>query len=1361
MPQSPHPTREAAESPSLVHQPFLSLPLPIGNHGIDLITPVDGLPSGGLSRLTNGIATPSSGIETRPGLTAETANTASTAIHSILRVNAPTSTPALNYYFWGVGTTLRWNVTGGSPATIDTGYSGDPLTWAAWTNEFTHKSAVYVGDRTKMRKVLTTTGEDKPIGLPAPAAPATIVPSTPLTTTIAAFTPADGTDATRWRKGYTTGEAPYPGVPTVTAVDGPAVGSSGLLIQTDPGAVSGSYTSYIFCPLVAPDGSYTTRNLDLVGTGGDQRPATDDDVIHLWMKFNRPDHIQEVRVYFQCSPLTRVPADSGIIPDKHPPPGMVPAANEATLITAGVVGGAAYVRAFRPSDYTDFVAGTETALQAASAIRTNDLLRGYTEPPATITGDNPTTPSEVVHPPGESTWSASGGVVGTTAWTEYGKIGVPLRRSDFIKVGSAGQTTPVVTDWSTIHAIWILITASDNFAVDCALDDCYLTGGWDPDTSEPDATPYDYRLTNYDLTTGARSNPSPVMTAAADQHDVLRQKVTITPAAAYGDANVRQEAWRRGGANGGDWFFVSANAADGGAIIDTASDVLAAASGALEIDHDQPVTTVSATGTAIYAQAVPSIFGPIEGYLFACGDPSRAGSLYWSKRNEPDHWPAANHLETCAPNEELQNGDVYGGQGFVFSRERLYSIQVDISGGSVLTLPTECDRGIMSRTAFAVGLGGIYGVSRHEVFATTGGAPRVLSKVIEPLFNGETVNGYYPIDFAVPTAIRLSVYSDDLWFMFQDTNGSRVFWVYSFAYDRWRFAKFGVPVYIAYPEPGDNTKRQLIFGGSGTSYSHRGVTDAGTGIPVLFRTNAESFGHPREEKLLGDVAARANLYGVTLSIQAFLNADVSSNTALTVAGTSVLDRYVFDLFGTTPQHADSLSLECSWTTNSGCADLPLVDRLYADTAIQPEVTMNRATTWQPLHERGEAYVIGMYVDCDTGGSARTILVEGLLNGAAVAIATLTVNSNHGRRLWFSWTAVHVDMIRLRPTGACEPWMLFGQGWICTPEPPRISKWDSVHENQWDQYITGLDIECDTFSANKTVEVFVDSVLVKTETINTASRLVKHITIPWLRGHILRFRATDSNVGLLYTHRWHTDEEPTEQHNFLQNYTVAGTLSDKWCKGILLETDTFGVNKEIKVEVDHVVVFTGTINTNNRRSVHIAFPQVLGRVFRLYPTDTVPARLYSHVWLFDEEPISVVRFESQEQPDGIRDYHIPIDGQIAIKSNSPVTLTILSYGQNGVALGTKVYTLPSTGGVKSMLSAHTFLEPQKGLLFRQIYAASTPFWLYTEESWLTMQPLSGGQPTRVFVLGNDALDPAREMRNAVITAKRAGGASASG
>jgi len=50
------------------------------------------------------------------------------------------------------------------------------------------------------------------------------------------------------------------------------------------------------------------------------------------------------------------------------------------------------------------------------------------------------------------------------------------------------------------------------------------------------------------------------------------------------------------------------------------------------------------------------LFGPVQGLLFALGDPYRPGHLYWCIPDEPDHWPDDSNVEVCPPSEELMAG---------------------------------------------------------------------------------------------------------------------------------------------------------------------------------------------------------------------------------------------------------------------------------------------------------------------------------------------------------------------------------------------------------------------------------------------------------------------------------------------------------------------------------------------------------------------------------------------------------------------------------------------------------------------------------------------------------------------------------
>ena len=120
----------------------------------------------------------------------------------------------------------------------------------------------------------------------------------------------------------------------------------------------------------------------------------------------------------------------------------------------------------------------------------------------------------------------------------------------------------------------------------------------------------------------------------------------------------------------------------------------------------------------------------------------------------------------------------------------------------------------------------------------------------------------------------------------------------------------------------------------------------------------------------------------------------------------------------------------------------------------------------------------------------------------------------------------------------------------------------------------------------------------------------HLTLPWGRGHVFRFRAVDDFAGLLYTHRWHLQEEPSEQANWNQNFSASSAPhADKWLKAIIFECDTYGVNKSVQVEVDGTVVQTLTVNANGRRVIQLALAdQHLGRVWRMFPIDGNPGRL---------------------------------------------------------------------------------------------------------------------------------------------------------
>jgi hypothetical protein len=1235
---------------------------------------------------------------------------------------------------WGIDTEVYIGPSGGLTQ-VDTGYSGDPLTLLPHRPPLSGDPWLFIADRSRMRKVRSD-GLDLPIGLPAPAAAPGVALGTELRTTIADCEAADATEAANWVPVAGVDADGNPGgVPNVQDDTSAPSPGSGIALYTESGSAEGAYDSWA--------GIAITRDLSLVGGAA----ADDEDVIHLWMKTSDPQLIDEIRIYLVVSTVfdaTILPGTGGL--------GVGAGGNED-----------AYVKGFRQNDFVQFIQATQSQIDAAEtarvfALRDRDLKDRGIDDARTSWAE-----SRAVTDPQRAASKQIG--AGSHQWFELGSVGLSLRRGDFQRIGNSEGR-----DWSTVTGLILYVrhrTDEDTGGVLVALDDLYLTGGAGPDTMEPGAQPYDYRYTNYDPRTGAEGNGSPTISnPETNGQDALRRQICVTPAA-YGDSAVRQRIYRRGGSLIDNWYFVGVNTGDGDAFGDVESDDAISAAGTLPIDHFQPVPTVDENGDTVLAQAVPAIWGPLEGMLFACGDPYRPGHLYYSLPDAPDHWSASGNTEVCPPSEVLMNGGLVGSQAFTFSRQRLYAIYPNLTGvaGSVTTAPTLCKRGLLGRWAFAVGPGGIYFVAEDGLFVTSGGPEEWISREIQPLFDGTAKNGLQPIDKTVTTALRLTVWENKLYFSYQDTLGDRQVLVYSILNKFWRHYAFGRAQAMLQGEDED----LLLIGGlnQGETYTLEGLTDDGLTIAWRVRSGAIS-GGSREEKLFGDQFLDLDRAGESVTIQNFLNEESVSNLTQTIAEEVSRQRYILDAFGEGPQKAHSISLEVRGSASTG---KPVLYQTGVAITLQPDITNRRVTNWDDLGTPDEFWLTGVTFDCDTGGVEKSVLIERDYNGERTVVATLAVATDGRHKVSFSWPALPARMVRVRPDSEiCEFWLLYRADWIWQAEPPRISKWDVHFENKWDQYHTGLDLYCDTGGLEKQIEVYVDEVRLTNDLaggltywpVTANGRRVVHLTLPWGRGHVYRFRAVDDNPGLLYEHRWHLQEEPSEQANWNQNFSVLGTRADKYLKAVIFECDTFGANKSVQIEADGVNVETLTVNANGRKVVQIALTeQQLGRVWRMFPVDGNPGRLYTAQPIFDEEPFQLDRWETQETTHGIPGWFALLYGNVVLKSEDPVVLTtIVQHNQprpGSVAKRTtKSYTIPATAGVKA--SHFVPFEAGKGVLVRYILTSVSPFWLYREETVVIVQPWGAPSSITVKPFGDDDQDPSRPMRNAVLSAERSGGAA---
>jgi hypothetical protein len=254
----------------------------------------------------------------------------------------------------------------------------------------------------------------------------------------------------------------------------------------------------------------------------------------------QPDQIAEIRLYIVVSEEF----------DALQLPGVAPAAPAGGGDAPPYKNTDAYVKAFRPNDYLQFVAAHQSQIEAAEQARIFALRDKDAQTRAYNDQRKSWEDRRAESDPGRAPGFQLG--LGSHQWFSYGLLGSPLRRGDFQRIGSTEGR-----NWSTITGVIIYMRTNIKGVTAIAFGDAFLTGGAGPDTTEPGVQAYDYRCTHYDTRTGAESNGSDVqgevrtdpqsVTFELAPIDPVRRQVVVRPTAHRRLVPRRDERRRRGG----------------------------------------------------------------------------------------------------------------------------------------------------------------------------------------------------------------------------------------------------------------------------------------------------------------------------------------------------------------------------------------------------------------------------------------------------------------------------------------------------------------------------------------------------------------------------------------------------------------------------------------------------------------------------------------------------------------------------------------------------------------------------------------------------------------------------------------------
>lgn len=269
--------------------------------------------------------------------------------------------------------------------------------------------------------------------------------------------------------------------------------------------------------------------------------------------------------------------------------------------------------------------------------------------------------------------------------------------------------------------------------------------------------------------------------------------------------------------------------------------------------YDQPSSTTlvdvnqglgTQTGVAWYTkqptllgQPLPCLWGPMNGFLFACGDNYQPGVLYETKGNNPDSAPDTNQQEITSPSEPLMNGCMYDGRAFVFSSDRMFAIYPTPDQPNPFTVnEVPNGKGLYSRWAICTGPR-IWFLGRDGIYETAGGEPvSITAQDLYLLFPHDNIAGvsvtlgsatFLPPDMTQTAALRLSYADSHVKFDYIDTNGNHATIVYNTLLGVWGVDSYSYGSVTHYAEEGNGVHSGLIGGNDGFVYHEEGTQDNG------------------------------------------------------------------------------------------------------------------------------------------------------------------------------------------------------------------------------------------------------------------------------------------------------------------------------------------------------------------------------------------------------------------------------------------------------------------------------------------------------------------------------------------------------
>jgi hypothetical protein len=476
-------------------------------------------------------------------------------------------------------------------------------------------------------------------------------------------------------------------------------------------------------------------------------------------------------------------------------------------------------------------------------------------------------------------------------------------------------------------------------------------------------------------------------------------------------------------------------------------------------------TNYSLPDPILIGQPLPVIWGPFGTgqfgtVMFACGSAVEPNVVFWTNPDDPDSASDTNRNELSDPSDPLMNGFVYNGRAGVFSTKKLFLLNEAFDPISNFQYFTSDEvpnsKGLWARWAMAQTPYGIAFLAADGLYITDGsGAPTSISAALYPLFPhdgiaGTQVGPYAPVDMTQVTKLRLSFIDGRLEFYYRDANNAAHVWIGK-GLDTgaiiWESNDDYTPAMnVSFPAEGQSVHARYLCGTDGRLYQSTPTPSdsnaAGTlaAINGQIRTRADDLGDSRVLKKWGDILLDylSNNVPITVTAGFDLYTTLVTPTPATPSNFARFPLTVLDLASGNGVISRDVTLDLVWASNIATAFFYEWQPSYT---VKDDSTFLRATDFDNLGAMEPKFVQGIRIWADTGGVARTVVVQGDNgpNGQMVS-QSITINPDHNGECIIAypnaaagWTPFIAHMVRLLPTDSGS-WDLLDYSWIYEEAP---------------------------------------------------------------------------------------------------------------------------------------------------------------------------------------------------------------------------------------------------------------------------------------------------------------------------------------